>query len=322
MTLRTSILALAFAACAPGGTSDDGDPTDAGDACLDGGWTEPLPPSDADISGPIAAFNRNDPETFILDVLELRYPVGRALVEGGLPRCLTAFGYDLSTPAKVLSQMSTITHECGHFTDNELSGFSSNAYLITEDVTLEAAFGDTTTRGGSTFARSLIVGDAWTELNPPCGGGAGRDCDSWAGIYLDGDPNDARFESGDQGFNMLFEEMVQYVNSIATGYAFADTLGNFEVSERDGLLTFMWYVERYLYLARNEYPDAYDLLLTGDDGRWREAILTVWGRANLYLDATADIPALGINDAALLELVQDETLAGEIQRLRDAQGCR
>jgi hypothetical protein len=61
--------------------------------------------------------------------------------------------------------------------------------------------------------------------------------------------------------------------------------------------------------------------VSGDGGCWREAILTVWGRAWLYLDATSGMPHLGIADDMLTTLVSDPDLLAEIQLLRDAEGC-
>ena len=72
-------------------------------------------------------------------------------------------------------------------------------------------------------------------------------------------------------------------------------------------------------MARLEYPAAYKLL--SEDACWREAILTVWGRAWLYLDWTEGISALGIQDNKLYGLVHDEELLGEIELLRALQGC-
>src|SRR5690606_32888141 len=45
------------------------------------------------------------------------------------------------------------------------------------------------------------------------------------------------------------------------------------------------------------------------------------GRAWLYLEATAGMGHLGIDDDMLMTLVMDEDLLSEIQRLRDAEGC-
>ena len=57
-----------------------------------------------------------------------------------------------------------------------------------------------------------------------------------------------------------------------------------------------------------------------DEACWRDLVLSVWGRAWLYLDAT-EVPQLGINDDFLMELVLDPTLLGEIELLRDKAGC-
>ena len=162
-----------------------------------------------------------------------------------------------------------------------------------------------------TPARSLIQLDAYAGLKTD---------DSYARIYLDGDPADAAFDSGDQGLDMLMEEAVQYVNSLATDYAFSDQArSGSQISARDGILTFLWYVERYLRMLRVDHPATYDVVMA--DPCWRELILSVWGRAWLYLDATEGITALGIDDAELEALVLDPDLLDEIDRVRQAEGC-
>ena len=74
------------------------------------------------------------------------------------------------------------------------------------------------------------------------------DCDFYRQVYLDGDPDDDNFEGGDQGYNSVLEETTQYINSLAVGYAFNDLYSG-SVSERDGILTFLWYITRYLKMA-------------------------------------------------------------------------
>jgi hypothetical protein len=170
-----------------------------------------------------------------------------------------------------------------------------------------------------TFARSRLNHDTFASQRPPCPEEVyeGPDCDGWANVYLDGDPNDENFDGGDQGFDNLLDEVVQYANSLATSYAFQSELS--ETHERDGNLTFLWYVQRYLYLARTEFPETYEYLLS--DECWREAILTVWGRAWIYLDATKDLDKLGVYDEEIEPLIADPMLLEEIQRMRDAHGC-
>jgi hypothetical protein len=110
------------------------------------------------------------------------------------------------------------------------------------------------------------------------------------------------------------------VNSLATAYAFADRRGGgSRQSDKDGILTFLWYIERYLRLARTEYPAAHAFILA--DACWRETILTIWGRAWLYLELTRDMPMLGIADDELFPLVEDPDLVMEIQAVREAHGC-
>ena len=293
--------------------------------CIDGQYSEVMADPNGDISSPIAQYAPSNVIAFIQGILQPRYPLGWTLVDGGMnsslfgESCVDTFLGDTSSAASVIGQMSTIVHECGHFTDLDLGGFSGAGYIINADTTFICSGGGTTQNGGNTFARSLIMNDEYAALHTPCENWGDSNCDdTYAGIYLNGDPTDGNFDSGDQGFDMLFEETVQYVNSLVTSYAYADQSQG-STSARDGILTFLWYVERYLRMARLAHPDAHTFLK--NDPCWREAILTVWGRAWLYLETTTNMNALGIDDAKLMGLVMDPELLQEIQLLRDAAGC-
>ena len=184
------------------------------------------------------------------------------------------------TAAKVLSHIGVMVHECGHVYDGGLGTFSATGYQITEALRFTCN-GASYTGASATFAR----------------------------------------KSGDQGFNLVLEEAVQYVNSLATARAFEDEQPQGrQVSERDGILTYLWYVERYLHMARIEYPAQYTYLMA--DKKWRDAILTMWDRAWISLDATKRRNSLGIADAKPDPLVHDSVLLDEIQREHVASGCK
>ncbi len=287
--------------------------------CTDGMYAETLPDPSASLADLEAAYDGSAARAFVEAVLGRRYPTGRLLVVNGIdPRigdCVTRFLRDSSTPAAVYGDMSTVVHECGHFYDLRESTGAAHVYVINDaPLRLTCSGGDASDRGGRTFARSRIRDDAYQALR--------GDRDFYARVYLDGDPDDATFDGGDQGFDSVLEETLQYVNSLATSYAFTgELMTGGRSSQRDGILTFLWYVMRYLRLARTSFPTAYQHLLEGDGGCWRNAILTVWGRAWLYLETTRGMRHLGIDDAELEGLVMDAELLSEIQRLRDAAGC-
>lgn len=290
--------------------------------CRDGMYTETPPDRSASLAD--LAFTGDIP-AFVDAALARRYPFGAELVLEG--RMDTRFGGDCSelfagspsSATELYRSLDTIVHECGHFADGRLSGFSDNTYLIQSTLTYECARGDTTSRGGDTFERSRIRTDSYQSLRTPCAGG-GSGCDFYADTYLDGNPDDATFEGGDQGFNMLLEEVVQYVNSLVTAYAYGDQMSaGTSTSARDGILTLLWYLERYLHLARTTYPAAYAAI--SGDACWRDAILTVWGRAWLFLELTSGMNGLGIDDDAIELLVADPVLLDEIDRIRMASGC-
>lgn len=326
---------MAGSAGAPGGTggtgtggSGTGGTTNTSPlvdpACTDGKYTEALPNPTADLSG--VAFSPTGLDAYFLGVLGLRYPIGKDVVAGGLTNkqfgksCIQMFAGNPTSAAQAQNSIGTVVHECGHLYDMVLAKLPSNSYFIRSGMQPTCQKGDTVARGGDTFARSLITKDTYSALRPPCTGSPSAGCDSYASVYLDGDPNNASFEGGDQGYNMLLEETVQYVNSLATGWAFVDHLKSGQkVSERDGILTFLWYVERYLKMARTQYPNAYKRI--ADDACWRDITLNVWGRAWLFLEQTKGIGSLSINGAAIETLVKDPALLNEIELLRTKSGC-
>ncbi|HVJ89905.1 MAG TPA: hypothetical protein VM580_08880, partial [Labilithrix sp.] len=197
-------------------------------------------------------------------------------------------------------------HECGHFYDMGIANRGEAAYVLRPDLKYTCASGDTTSRGGKTFARSLITRDGYAKERTPCGGGA-KGCDSYATTYLSG-------QSGEQGYNSVLEEATQYVNSLATALAFQEQYEGTRASERDGILTFLWYIERYLAMAHTNYPDAYKLI--SEDACWRQATLSIWDRGQFYLRATKDVSGLGLDDTAIETLVNEPALLAEIDALR------
>ncbi len=296
------------------------DPPDEIDPnCTDGLYTETLPDPNGNIQGAINNYSANGYMEFIQSILETRFPIGWYILNGGLQsnagfgpdNCVDAFLHNKSTAGDVISSLSTLVHECGHFFDLGAMSFDISTYYINPDMSFSCYFGSNQF-GGKTFARNLLIEDEYQSQFVPCESGQFSGCDSYASLYLTG-------QMGDQGFDTLLEETVQYVNSLATGYAFHDQYV-WQVSERDGILTFLWYVERYLRMARLQYPETYELL--SDDGCWRSAILTVWGRAWLFLEQTKDIQTLGLDDDLIIDLVRTPELLEEIERLRDLEGCQ
>ena len=316
-----------------GGDTTGGDPT-GGDppaqvdpSCIDGQYKETLPPKDADISGLISSFSPAAFQQFVLDVLEVRYPIGYYLVNmakgqgvnGTSQNCIEFFlqTYGTGSASSVLKGIGTVVHECGHTAD--LLDLFNQQMIINQSLAFSCKGGGAPP-SGQTFAASLLKGDEYAPLYAPCATfGGGGDCDFYGTTYLSGDSTDGTFDMGDQGFSMVLEETTQYVNSLAVAYAFHDQKGGFGASDRDGILTFLWYVTRYLRMARTQKPGVYSLL--SKDKCWRDAILTIWGRAWLYLKATEGMSGMGINDKKIEKLVMDPDLLNEIQLLRDLAGC-
>jgi len=147
----------------------------------------------------------------------------------------------------------------------------------------------------------------YVNLWPPCTNGNFQDCDVYAEIYFD-----------QQGYDLLLEELLQYINDAAASYAVADLEGSGFI-ERHGAITMLWWLERYLKIMRTtpEFAPKYDALLA--DECWRDLTLTIWGRGWQFLDATAE--SATDNDNILQAFVEDPALLSEIERVRAASSC-
>ncbi len=311
--------------------SDSGQPPPGGAhtvaSCPDGAFPEPNPANPkASLASITAGFQAAQAIAFVEAALELRYPVGKTLLAegkkvpmGGGKNCVDAFfqASKANSPSAALGQASTLVHECGHLYDMGQSGFSGHMYFLNE-VSKFSCAGLSYQGSNKGFARSAIKGDGYDATWTPCASFGMSGCDGYAPIYLNGDPKDAKFESGDQGYDMLLEEVAQYVNSLAVDYAFADQ-SQFSTSAEDGILTFLWYMTRYIHLARTQHPAVYKYL--SENQCWRHATLSIWGRAWFYLDKTKGNTKLNLKGAMLRQLVDHPDLLDEIQRLRQIDGC-
>jgi hypothetical protein len=337
VTAVSFVASIFVGACSNGaGAPRSGAATDPTEAPLDGGavssggnasnvgcagaaYAEALP-SEASLAS--LPFSKDADQQYLFDALEARYPVGRFILERGIAsssattqgNCFRHFIRDESSGPAVLQQAEVLVHECGHAFDQGDSVRERHAYHLRPDLTFTCAYGGASALSGKTFARSLLRGDAFYPKRPACDGRSAPDCDIYADTYLDGSPDDAMLQSGDAGYDMTLEEATQYVNSLATGLAFRDAAQGSHTSERDGVLTFLWYIERYFKLAHERYPDVYAVLTS--DACWRQATLSVWDRASYFLHATEGVNELGVYDEKISPLVNDASLLAEIDALR------
>lgn len=218
--------------------------------CPDGKFSETPPNLSASLKDAIAKFDPANGSKFVQEALAIRYPLGAKILQegsakpmGGGKTCVDVFfqAAQGKTPSGALGQASTLVHECGHVYDQALSQFGSHTYFVNESVKFTCT-GLAYKGQNAGFARSRIKGDGFDATWPPCAKFGDQGCDGYAPIYLSGNPDDAQFDSGDQGYDMLLEEVNQYVNSLVTDYSFADQQ-QWSVSAEDGILTLAWYME-------------------------------------------------------------------------------
>ncbi|MHB8872616.1 MAG: DUF4124 domain-containing protein [Myxococcaceae bacterium] len=260
---------------------------------------------DADIRGLVSSYRADRVQDFVVAVLKARYPVGQKIIEAQGAQCTERFvtPKDRASAATVIALLEVTVHECGHFFDLQ----DERKYFVAEGVSF-ACKGASHYGAHQSFARRELLDDPFAAKRPPCRGPLRADCDSYADVYLV-----AEVSGSEQGYDSVLEETLQYVNSLATAYVLADQMKpGASISARDGLLTFLWYVERYLQRARLKHPEVYAYLAA--DPCWRDATRAISERAWKLLSLTSGKAQLGMNDAAIEALVRDPALSREVER--------
>jgi len=225
-------------------------------------------------------------------VAKARYPAGLPFLEAQGDRELDAwFTGAPDSFDGMASRFDVAVHEGAHIWSFKRFSTGTQTYPVHAGLTVHA-------RRLRNFPRSEILS---VHLN--------READSYAKTYLEG-------ASGAQGFNTLLDEYNAYAHSLASRYCTRDRVGaSSNVSARDGILTFMYYVEAYLEIARTRHPADYQAIVS--DSGHRMLIVAVWDRAELWLRRSAGDARLGIADRTIRGWVYDRARLEEIKRIRD-----
>jgi hypothetical protein len=267
--------------------SDGGGPGGAGFA---GTWEEAIWCDDlADMSDIEAAHDPSDIRTTVLAISERRYPPAVGFVDAQTDSELERWFSSNPDFDQVMDGYEVAVHEGAHIWGFGSFSFDTYSYRVVDDsLIIETAYLDN-------FDRSEIL-----TLHPDPGS------DFYTDVYLTG-------SSGAQGFNTLLDEYNAYAHSLASRYCTRDYLSGSSTSARDGMLTFMFYVEAYLKIAREQHPDDYDAIV--DDPAHVDLILTIWQRAEAWLDLSAAHPELDIDAARIEAWVYDPDNVAEIELL-------
>jgi hypothetical protein len=246
----------------------------------------------ADVSAIERSYKPGKRRDALYALAKARYPTGLPFLEAQRDTELDAwFTGAADSFAGVAKRFDTAVHEGSHIWSFRRFSPATQTYPVDAESTLRA-------KRLRNFPRSEILD---LHVDPAA--------DSYAKTYLEGD-------SGKQGFNSLLDEYNAYAHSLASRYCTRDFVqANARVTARDGVLTFMYYVEVYLQLARTRHAADYRSILA-DEGH-RRVIVTVWDRAELWLRRSASDPRLGVADATIRDWVYAPERLEEIARVRE-----
>jgi len=223
--------------------------------------------------------------TTLSELLARRYEPGEAFIDAQSDDELTGWFSRPDSFPVVFRESRTAVHEGSHLWGFERLTADTYAYRIVDDsLILETLRVDSVGRG--------IVRDVHPDLGN----------DLYAEVYLEW--------TGDQDFHTLLDELNAYVHDLAAAHCTRDSLGLAQTSARRAVFTFQFYVEAYLGQARRHHPDSYDALVSDLDTR--SAILTVWDRADEWLDRTEGVDAVSLSEQPARSWVSSR----EIDRLR------
>lgn len=210
----------------------------------------------------------------------------------------------------------TAVHECGHALDDERSRLDVENpkahFAVSENIqfTCKLELTDASGRAynAADFPVNKINQDQFAAKRPICKNNERKGCDWYASTYLKAD-------MGQQGLDFVLEELTQYLHSLETAIALKQYLDPEDrLSAQDGLLTFMWYLQRYLAVARQQNPLWYAVFMKDDC--WSKLTVSLWHRAQQQLATIANDKRLGIDAEALAALIANPVLSREIQILR------
>ncbi len=223
-------------------------------------------------------------------IADRRYPIGRLFIDNQSDMNLLAWYSRRNTFADILNNFEVAVHEGQHIWDIGMIAGGMWPYRLRDDLVIRA-------RRLTNFNRSeILTVHTFAAM------------DMYAPVYLMGG-------SGAQGFNTLLDEYSAYVHSLAARYCTRDGLAmGTRISARDGILTMMYYVEMYLRLARTVHPADYAAILA--DPEHIRLILTVWARAEFWLNLSTPFPSLGLRDATIRPVTYDPANVAEIDMLR------
>ena len=135
---------------------------------------------------------------------------------------------------------------------------------------------------------------------------------SYYEIYLKGD-------SGKQDITVLLDELNAYIHSTNTSVKFVDlNPRNLIQSERDGLATFMYYVELYLKKARLSHTKQWESICS--DEEYMSLLKSLWQRAEETMESALKYPQLGQQDKFIIKKIYESQNINELVKTFDEAG--
>lgn len=268
-----------------------GDPPGNGD-CPEHCYCEPFDP-DAPVDDLVAAYSAASWESTVFEFLDRRWPAGSQLLQDQSSDPYFGNFSDKSSFGMAFGDgLPTEAHEMTHGWDFGHATISEFAYFVRDDLQYFPPKNDG-------FARSAIYGLV-----------EGSSTSQYADLYLTG-------TQGTYGWNDILDEGNCYIHDMATYAVTAEFMPWAGISGRDGAVAFMYFLELYLGVARTQYPQLYAELQADPD--YVELVQTQWLRMHFFLQFADEHPELGINDAAIRELMYRADNQAEIEMFIDQE---
>jgi len=197
--------------------------------------------------------------------------------------------FDLSNWPGMIDAIDTACHEESHGYDFEQAMNSPGKHFYYMGANLEAVAAEL-----SFFPRNEILSFVSQ---------GGSVTSSYDSTYLTG-------TQGSYDFIFLADELTAYINGLACATSVGEQFSGGH-SFRDGAAAHLFYLEAYLKIARTGHPSLYAQWQA--DADWQKFVRYSWARGHYWTNESLAFPALGINDAAIWNRIDDPNNLSEIE---------
>ncbi len=279
-TKAVSLALLSFFACAGEDMPEESAPDSGTSLC----YTETLLPS-ANIDDIVTGYGGADYKSQVIAAVGRYWPGGVDLLQTEIDNENFERFTSPSSWVDSANEITTLTHEMTHIYNFGETTDDGHLLYFRGDLQLKLP-SDSNSFPRSEISQHMAV---FAEQG------------QYGQLYFTGEP-------GTRGFNALLDELSCYTNELPVIPLFDPYFEGFGISARDGSVAFLYFMQLYLKVAREDHPEYYEEIRSSP--AVVDAVVQSWLRVHWYLEHVEGYEKMGIDDAAYrTEMYKAENLS-------------